>query len=303
MEARFFNPYSSQAGTWSSGFLFRRNYGSLFHAVVVHESGWWEHDLRTPEGFDSRASGSSSAIATSANGSNLIRVIIIGEEGMLFVNGVFVATLDLGGLMGAGHVIAVGGYNKTDGVAGESTRFEGLKVRPIPSQGGVGPIGGSIEHHMPTTGRIDGYSTRVPLMDGIIEARFYNPYSSQAGKWSSGFLLRWAPSEPNNIFHTVTVTDAGRWYHYLRMGDSSNEQLTGSGFSTAISTSASGSNLIRIIAVGGEGTLFVNGEFVSALDLSGLTDVGRVTAVATFFLSDGVTGESTRFEGLTIRPF
>ncbi len=303
MEARFYNPYSSQTGGWSSGFLFRRDHGSVFHAVVVRQSGWWEHHLRTPDGWDERASGFSHAIATSANGSNLVGIIAIGEDGLLYVNGVFLAALDLGGLTDAGSVIAVGTLYNTDGVAGRSTRFEGLEIRPIFSQGTFGPVDGSIEHN-PDDGQIDSYPTGERLGDGVVEARFYNPYAPRTGEWSSGFLLRWARSSAYSIFHAVMTTDEGWWYHYLRLdGDGSNDQLLGSGFSSAIATEAHGSNFIRVVANGGEGALFVNGEFVAALDLSGLTDVGRVSAVATFFTGHGVAGESTRYENLIISPF
>ena len=306
IEARFFNPYSPQTGNWSSGFLFRwtpSSPGNMFHTVVITQVGWWYHYLRTGDSNDQPiGTGFSAAIATGAYGSNHIRVIAIGGEGVLFVNGEFVATLDLSGLTNTGDVSAVAGYFTGDGVAGKSTQFEDFIVRPIHSIGDFGPVDGAIEHD-PASGRIDTYQTNVSLADGIIEARFFNPYSPQTGSWSSGFLFRWARSSPDNTFHIVVIRQDGRWYHYLRTGDVSNEQLRGRGFSAAIAPGAYDSNHIRVVAIGEEGALFVNGEFVATLDLSGLTSAGPVSVVGAYWKADGVAGRSTQFEDLKITQF
>ena len=300
IEARFFNPYSSQTGSWGSGFLFRLG-TNQFHAVFVTQSERWYHYLRTGDASSDQqvGSGFSTFINTDAYGSNFIRIIAIGGEGTLFVNGEFVATLDLRGLIDAGTVYAIAGYFAGDGVAGKSTQFEDFKIRPIQSTPSFGPADSSITHN-PDNGLIDAYASNMSLMDGIIEARFFNPYASQTGRWSSGFLFRWAPSHPDNAFHTVVVTQAGRWHHILRVGDGEHQRL-GNGFSTAIATGAYASNHIRIIAIGAEGALFVNGKFVATLDLSGLMDAGSVSAVAAYFTGDGVTGKSTQFEDFQIR--
>ena len=134
------------------------------------------------------------------------------------------------------------------------TRTPTPTPQPTPV-GSFGPADGSIDHE-PDNSKIDTYKANVSQADGIIEARFFNPYSSQTGSWGSGFLFRLGI----NQFHAVFVTQSERWYHYLRTGDASSDQQVGSGFSTFINTDAYGSNFIRIIAIGGEGTLFVNGR-------------------------------------------
>ena len=303
IEARFFNPYSSQTGKWSNGFLFRWASSSpdnIFHTVVVTQAGRWHHILRIGDGeHQLLGNGFSSAIATGPYDSNHIRVTVIGGDGALFVNGEFVTILDLSGLTDAGRVSAIAGYFTGDGVTGKTTQFEDFKITPIQSTPSFGPADSSITHN-PDNGLIDAYASNMSLMDGIIEARFFNPYASQTGRWNSGFLFRWAPSHPDNAFHTVVVTQAGRWHHILRVGDGEHQRL-GNGFSTAIATGAYDSNHIRIIAIGAEGALFVNGKFVATLDLSGLMDAGSVSAVAAYFTGDGVTGKSTQFEDFQIR--
>ncbi len=299
-EARFFNPYSPETGRWGSGFLFRTGPSQL-HTVFVTQSGDWYHYLRTGDASNDQqvGNGFSAAIATGAYDSNLIRVIVSGETGTLFVNGEFVTTLDLSEVMDAGGVYAIVGYFAGDGVEGKSTQFEDFKITPIQSTPSFERMNGSIEHRIPDTGQIDAYTADLSLVDGIIEARFFNPYASQTGSWSSGFLFRWAPSHPDNAFHTVVITQAGRWYHILRIGDGEHRSL-GTGSSAAIATGAYDSNHIQVIVIGGEGALFVNGKYVAGLDLSGLTDAGSVSAVSTYFTSDGVVGKSTQFEDFKI---
>ena len=270
VEARFLNPYSAQEGSWSSGFLFRQGASNEFHAVIVDESGRWYHRLRTGdvESTQRLAVDISSHISTSPAGSNHIRIITLGDDGWLFINGVYVDRLDLSGGLDSGSVSAVGSYFTGHGIAGRSTRFSDLTVRPF--RNAYGPRDGSIPHD-PDDGFIDTYRTSVTLGDGIVEARFINPYSAQEGDWSSGFLFRYATSRG---FHIVVVTEDGRWFHYLRTEDADPDQRLAGQASTHISTSPAGSNHIRIITMGGEGWLFINGAYVDRLDLSGGLESG-----------------------------
>ena len=132
--------------------------------------------------------------------------------------------------------------------------------------------------------------------DAIIEARFHNPYPREQGSWNSGFLFR---HQSSTRFHIVIVTDDEVWYHILGTG-SDRERLAG-GYSEHIDTGADGSNFIRIVADGDEGTLSVNGHHVADLDLSGLTEPGGVGAVGAYFTGHAIEGKSTRFEDFTIR--
>ena len=92
----------------------------------------WHHILRIGDGESWRlGNGFSASIATGAYDSNHIQIIVIGEEGALFVNGKYVATLDLSGLTDAGSVFAVATYITSDGVVGKSTQFEDFKIRLI----------------------------------------------------------------------------------------------------------------------------------------------------------------------------
>ena len=95
IEALFFNPYSASEGDWTSGFLIRIGTFDEHHAIFVDDSGGWHHYLRAGGVDANLTEGTSEHISTSPSGSNHIRVIALGEEGWLFVNGAFVSNLDL----------------------------------------------------------------------------------------------------------------------------------------------------------------------------------------------------------------
>ena len=168
---------------------------------------------------------------------------------------------------------------------------------PLPASRLVfGPVDGSIAHD-PDDGFIELYRAQgVTTVDAIIEARFHNPYPSAEGSWSSGFLFRYPRT---GWFHAVIVTGDEVWYHIMSSG--SDREWLAAAYSEHIDASANGSNFIRIVADGDEGTLSVNGHHVADLDLSGLTESGGVSALAEYFTGDGVEGKSTRFEDFIIR--
>ncbi len=297
IEARFFNPYSPQVGSWSNGFIFRGNYSGEFHVVVLHSDGSWYHYLRSDASVDdlNLAAEYSNHIITTAGGSNHIRIITNGSEGWLFINDAYVANLDLSGLTGEGTVSAVGSYFQDDGIAGKSTRFEDFTIRRLSIA--FGPRDGNIEHKIHNTGFIDTFDSRVSLSDGVVEATFINPYASSLGDWSNGFLIR---SGRGNEFHAILIEENGTWHHHLRLGDTDATERLDEQYSSHISTASLSSNHIRIIALGDEGWLFINGVYIDKLDLSRWTESGQFSAVTNYFSGDGITGYSTRFENFTI---
>ena len=296
IEARFFNPYSSQDGSWSSGFIFRNSDANVAHIVVVNGNGTWYHYLRTGD-VDTQqdlAAEFSIHINTDRNGNNHIRIIANGSGGWLFINGAYVTNLDLSGLTDPGSVSAVASLFQSDGIAGKSTWFKDFTIRSLRRI--YGPRDGSIRHD-PDSGFIGNHERYTSLTDGIVEARFLNPYASWQGNWSNGFVFR---DSGIDEFHAVVTTSSGRWYHWLRTGDIDAERKLQDRYSSDVSTLLSGSNHIRIIVLGDEGWLFLNGTYVDKLDLSGWREKGDVVAATNYFDGDGIAGYSTRFEDFTI---
>ena len=242
-EVTFTAPHRSSEAPWSSGFLIRRTGSNRFHAVMIHSSGSWSHYLRTgtPGDNDVVRRDSSSAINTRGTATNHVRVVAAGGSGWLFVNDTYLAELDLSGLMEPGSLMLLGAWFDEDETAGGVTPYQSFSVQPL---GRVyGPTDGSIAHA--DDGFIDVHRVFTSLADGIIEARFYNPYSAQEGSWTSGFMFRQGVSEE---FHAVLIDDSGYWYQRSRTGDLDSAQAVAEGRSSHIDTSPSGSNHIRIIA-------------------------------------------------------
>lgn len=295
-ESTFTTPHDMPDRTWSSGFLLRRD-GLRGHVVVIHSSGRWFHYLRTegPGGYRLDQLGFADSIKTGLNEKNHVRVIASRAVGWLFVNGDFIADLDLGEVTESGAVTVAGAFFTSDEAAGLSTPYSDFTVRTLRRV--YGPLEGSIDHN-PDDGRIDMHQTETSMADGVLEARFFNPYSAQEGDWSSGFLFRTGGS---NEFHVVGVEESGEWFHRLRTGDVADTQQLAGEASDHISTTPTGRNHVRIIALGSEGWLFINGVYSAKLDLGGLLEAGGVAAVGSYFAGDGLAGKSTRFQSLTVR--
>ena len=251
----------------------------------------WDHAIKL-EGMDSLEfvqSEPSANIRTGADARNHVRLIAYGEVGLLFINGAFEAELDLSDLTAPGAVI-IGAFSESGPV---SARYEGFAVRPLDIA--FVPQSGDIEHE---DGFIGEFDSRTSMSDGVIEATFANPYPTREGSWSAGFSFR---NTATNEFHAVLVHSGGEWIHRLRTGDADSTQRIAEGYSERISTSAGGSNRVRVVAIGEDGWLFVNGAFVAKLDLSGGAKLGGVEAIANYFAGDGIPGRFTRFADFTIR--
>ena len=272
-----------------------------WHAVILGETNGssfaWEH-ARSLDGDAEHVQREavSSDIETGANARNHIRVIAYGDVGLLFINGAFEAELDFSGVTDAGGVQLVA-FGEKDTPTSErnpvSIRFENFSVRPLDAA--YGPENGAVEHK--DDGLINGFSSPISMSDGVIEATFSNPYPTRDGSWSVGFLLR---SPDIEEFHAVLIRSNGKWYHRLRAGDADSTRFIAEEHSERVLTRANGSNRVRVVAIGEDGWLFVNGAFVAKLDLSDGAKIGDVVAVGKYFTRDGIPGRYTRFADFTI---
>ena len=83
-----------------------------------------------PDG-DLIASGTVS-LDTGDGVSNRVQLICDGDTGLLYVNGAFVAELDLSARTNGGDVAVAAGMHAGHEIKGEATRFEGFTVWAIP---------------------------------------------------------------------------------------------------------------------------------------------------------------------------
>ena len=297
VEARFLNPYSPQEGEWDFGILFRYRQGreyNLFHAVIIHSNGSWHHQLRTNEEENHRlASGDSEYIATGTHEYNDVRIIAFEDEGTLFINDNYIATLDLSGLTGEGSVVIATEWFADTGIKGKSTKFENFTVRerkPL-----YGPISGELKHK-PGDDRIVLQEADVWLTDVEVEATFYNPYSHSVKPWDYGFSIR-----SNNISNIrFIVGSSGAWYVNTWTQSEGNKHLQWGEIQTEFRLNTGASNHLRIVLEGKQSEFYVNGNRVALVDVGSLTDAGDVAIGVEFFNQSGVAGAVTRFEDFIV---
>lgn len=261
--------------------------------ICINSLGTWFH-LITREGAEQSEliyENTTTTIRTQEGDINQIIVVVSESSGILLINNIFVGELDLSELTSSGTV-DIGAAAET---GTSPTQFTNFKITPLRKV--YGPGVGEIQHHMQTTGEIDGKSTFAFVTDGIVEAQFVNPFIQEEGSWSNGFLFR---QTDYDHFHVIIASSSGWWYHGLRLGNPTNEQELAGEASEHISTERNGRNRVRVIALGDQGWLFINGEYIDQLDLSGLIDAGYVSAIGSYFQDDGIAGYSTRFEDFTI---
>ena len=159
-----------------------------------------------------------------------------------------------------------------------------------------GPLSGKLEHD-PDDSKVAIRGTGMLLADFEIEATFFNPYVLTSHQWDYGFGIR-ADEESLRVVLAGKVNQ--RWYVQLyRDGEL---HLIGQGDVTNLNVQDGESNHLRLIADGGEGTLFLNGEKVGALDLLYLTSPGEIYIGSGFFEESDKAGAATRYEGFIGRP-
>ena len=164
---------------------------------------------------------------------------------------------------------------------------------PVPGQpSDFGPTSGELRHD-PSDGLIKTEYANVSIADMMVETTFVNPYSAASNKWDYGFMFR--REHAGQAIHFVVTSDR-RWYLAWRETSDADNQRVGGGTIPTFDTSAGGRNHLRIVAIKERGWLFVNGEFVSILDLSDVTGAGDVAVITGAFTGDEVAGAVTRFE-------
>ena len=155
-----------------------------------------------------------------------------------------------------------------------------------------GPVSGELRHDPMDGVRPQEYAN-VSIADVVVEATFINPYSSETATWIYGFEIR---DQTKTIFGVDTDVVSTAYWSGGRDG----------GFVSNLDRSAGGRNHLRVVAIGGQGWLYVNGEFVSGLDLSysdgraGDVSVYTGSGATGLAYSVEVAGAVTRFENFTV---
>ena len=285
--AEFHNPYPTVVSGWDYGFLFRDAGQQNFHAVVVENtSGMWFHYLRDGAG-EARLvdSGQASGLWRDSEGVNDLRVVALGEQGWLFLNGKFIEMLDLSGGPAEGNVSVITGYHSGNELTGRSTRFREFSVHEPQS---IGNRSGVLDHT--EDGFIERSLAPGSPSDFIAVATFTNPNAGSAGWWDYGFAFRGVG--PDSYRGVYVGSDRG-WNHFLREGNVVSPGRSGRALN--LNTREDAQNTLMLVAVGGTGVFYLNGAQVSALDLGEGATHGSVG------IGSGFSEESRRLPGQQTR--
>lgn len=305
MGAKFFNPYSASegdhghshgVGNWDYGFIMRSSYttNDTFHALIIRSDGWWYHVERigNVESYLIN-SGKSEFINTQYNHYNKVNIMMIGEEGWLFVNDQFVTTLDLNSITKPGRLLAFTGYSAGDSVTGFSTMFEGLSIRPIDQ---IYNLGSHNLIHDSVDGQPESIDTQISLSDGLLKVNVSNPYSKGLGGWDYGVLFR--HDEQSYPFYSLIVDSEGIW-RYLMHTDEGYHPLSMSS-AQSLNTAIHMTNNLALVTLGNKGWFFINGELLSVFDIHEMYESPDVFVATGLLDGNEISGEYTRLADLGI---
>ena len=285
ISATFVNPYSAATHSWDYGFMFRDERGGPVVFIVVSSYGAWRLYWRADNNSESEdiARGRLN-LETHEEGSNSLWVTAVGKRGYFFVNGEFIAALDLSAVTGAGDVSVITGSYTGNERAGTVTRYEDFAVTALNKR--YGPADGKLEKEPEFIAQHDsGVWTR----DVIVEAEYISPRGTD---WSYGFVLR------NPEYHrmeVVGITSNGEWFHDTRDVGDSEYTVVESGSLKDSGVALLNKNHLLVMAFEDTGLFFVNDALVARLDLSHNQDYGDVSAMGGYYSSNRGSPEFENF--------
>ena len=295
VEATFVNPYSGDSNDWDYGFIFREERGGpRIHLVVTSNKRWDLQWRETPSADTAHrlSSGNLHNFDTSAGGRNHLRVFATEERGWLFVNGVFVSTLDLSAVTGAGDILIITGAFTGNQVAGAVTRYEDFQGNLLSKA--YGPASGMLESNPEY---LSFHSGGVRARDFVVEAEFLE--KSRFGFRDYGFAIRNSEFNRLEIIYLFIGDDGATWGHSTREPD--DEYYTdvaypiNPAFRGYMLPDLDSKNHLLIIAIEESGWFFVNGHLVTKLDFSHNLDSGWVGVASSFASTTGGSPSFTNF--------
>ncbi|MCA9918012.1 MAG: serine/threonine protein kinase [Anaerolineales bacterium] len=171
---------------------------------------------------------------------------------------------------------------------------------PPPPQGNLtavfGPIDGTIQHD--DDDFIETVYADASPANFVMRTEIVNPYGPETGDWDFGLIFR--QSDVDDEMRLVVRSD-GLWT--LNDRNPGEDTFVQEGdVSDFLNLDTGGSNSFEMIVAGEVGFFFLNGEFISQLDLSANTDAGDIAIGAGFYGADEINGEVTPFRGFGLWP-
>ncbi|NPV55804.1 MAG: hypothetical protein HPY76_03900, partial [Anaerolineae bacterium] len=130
----------------------------------------------------------------------------------------------------------------------------------------------------------------------IAQVIFTNPYGSDEGKWDYGFLFR--QTTDDNQYRLMTFSD-GSW-KLMNNINTPDGNLINEGVTSFMSTGASDSNFMRVVAYEERGWFFINDQLVGQVDLAARQAAGKVNLGTGFYTGNEKTGYETGYDDFSV---
>ncbi len=293
MQTTFDNPSAANDNPWDFGLIFRQSDADDEMRLVIHSDGFWNLNERLGNDDNFIQDGDIvEGLNLTANGRNTLLVAAFGEQGYFFLNGRYIATLDLSSRTQAGNLaIGTGFYSSSERV-GATTAYSDFTVWPATTPI-FGPESGGMDHI--DDGFVKNHMAEIDVYNFVATAELGNPYPTSTGPWDNGFAFRDLDTGEQFWFIIESSDD---WSFIDRQN---NEDLfLDDGLVDKLDTSDGGSNQLRLIALNDRGYFFVNNLFIAQLDLSSRINSGSVSVVTAFFEGDEIEGNTTTFANFTV---
>lgn len=155
------------------------------------------------------------------------------------------------------------------------------------------PTSGSLLHL--EDGFIESEYAGVNVSNFAAVVTFRTPYNRLLGTWDAGFMFRDTGVDDQ---YRLAIESTGFWSLGNRTGD--DFELLDEGELNNLNLAAGSENTLLLYVQGTEGYVFVNDEFITALDLSARTAAGDIAVAVGLYEGNEVEGEETGYTGFTI---
>lgn len=132
IQARFFNPYGSDENAFDYGFFFRDTGGDQQYRLAVTSESTWIFDFVEDPNWNQIEKGSLKNFDTSAGGSNLLKLVVLDDRALFYINDQFIYTLPTQNKLIAGDVFIVTASYEGHEIIGSSTDYEDFTIWPLP---------------------------------------------------------------------------------------------------------------------------------------------------------------------------
>lgn len=293
IEAEFENPFSPSVKVWNHGFTFR-NVNGTFHLVIISGDGSWLHYTRTEKGDQLQGAGSYQAFLP-GQAKNKMSLIVLNDQGYLFVNDSFVSVLDLSAISGEGAITLIQGVFPNDELTGSVTKFKDLKITRMNLE-----VDEETGFMVKAPGLIATSNRSITARNVVLTAEFLNPYAAFSGNWSFGFQLR---KSPTGVQHYVIITDSKDWMHYHRANAGASAELIEFDDADALEVGADIYSKLTVVADGPTLYVFINDDLATRLEIPEHDLPGGNRMIAGFFSGDQPAGTRSEYRNFKIWEF